>query len=706
MSCQCQAVPHLAKPFADLNLDLCYRSENAGNIVDGFYTPCLERACCYRRAVGYFSSAGLSAAAKGLSAFIRGSGTMLLVASPCLSEEDVLTISRGYDARHDVVARALLAGFKPDIDSITQDRLSCLAWLIAHKRLEIKLAVKKSANGRGICPGIYHEKFGILGDCTGEKVAFSGSSNESAGGLVDNFESIDVFCSWADAERVRIKEAAFERLWTDQTPNLEVTPFPLVALEKLLSYAKQWPPEVDPESARDISRPPTLPLPRDRTNVAELVVARDYQNDAIAAWVKNGHRGFFEMATGTGKTITALHAAERLLKELHQLGIVILVPYQHLVDQWEETARKFGFNPVKCYESTSAWREVLEDQIVDYGIGVRPAICAIVTHKTASEPTFETLIRRIRKPLLVIGDEAHHLGSLGYSPALNTNAQFRLGLSATPTRWFDEEGTSRLTEYFGKTVFEFPLIRAIEEGFLCRYLYFPHISPLTDEEFQKYEELSVQIARVWRSAQSDRRASDRLEFLLRERAEVLNCGSTKLDLLRGLLRAENPDQLCHTLFYCAPKQIDEVVSILASEFGLRIRRFTAEERPAERQELLGDFDAGRIQALVAMKCLDEGVDVPATKMAFILASSSNPREFVQRRGRILRTHPGKRRALVHDLVSVPPLSATTDWVSDCERNLLRRELARFKEFATAADNEYQATAEILEIAKHFHILDF
>lgn len=700
MSSTVRPEPSAENSLAALKFELSYRSD-AGNIVDDFYIPCLERATQYRRAVGYFSSAGLSSAAKGLAAFIRGSGRMFLVASPFLSEEDCAAISTGYDARADVIARALLAGFTPDVDAITADRLACLAWLVGHNRLEIKIAIKKSPEGRALRQGIYHEKIGIFSDALGNRVAFSGSANESAGGLVDNFESIDVYSSWIDAKRVELKELNFERLWANDTPGLEVTSFPLVARDKLLSYARPLPPDFDPESGRL-----TLLTPPPARAVAKTIQTRPYQEAAIQAWVQNGHRGFFEMATGTGKTITALQAAQRLFSHQKQLAVVILVPYQHLVDQWEESARMFGFTPIKCYESTSSWREALEDQLIDYGIGVRKAICPIVTHKTGSESTFRELVSRIRKPFLVIGDEAHHLGSEGHTAALFPNAQFRLGLSATPNRWFDDIGTARLKDYFGATVYEFPLDRAISEGFLCHYQYYPHLASLTDQEFEKYEELSGQINRLWKQAETDDRASSRLEFLLRERAETLNCATNKLELLRKLIQKEQPNRIHHTLFYCAPKQIDEVVAVLAAEFGMRIRTFTAEERPAERLDLLREFDSGRIQALVAMKCLDEGVDVPATKTAFILASSSNPREFVQRRGRILRLYPGKKQAAIHDLIAAPPTGTNSQWITDGERKLLRRELARFKEFACVADNEYQATAEILDIAKHFQILDF
>jgi superfamily II DNA or RNA helicase len=688
----------------ELNLAVSYRSDS-GNIVDQFYVPCLERASTYRRAVGYFTSSGLAVAARGLASFIQGVGTMFLVASPHLEEQDCQAITRGYEARHDVVTRTLVRCFDAAVEDIVRDRLACLAWLVANERLEIKVALPRTEGGK-YRRGIYHEKLGLFTDDEGDTIAFSGSSNETAGGLVDNFESIDVFWSWEDQQkRVAIKEENFKRLWENGTPNLDILPFPQAAYEGLLRFLPPSPPLIDPESAhtRRFHVGPT-PRPRVGFGVPEGLRLWDYQTVAMGKWFENVCRGIYEMATGTGKTVTALSSAVKLFDREHKLGVVILVPFQHLVDQWDEVARGFGLLPVKCYESTASWRETLADQVTDLNIGARNVVCAIATHKTSSSPPFADTIGRLQKPLLVIADEVHHLGAREYSKALIPAAKFRLGLSATPMRWLDPEGNSLLQGYFEKTVFSFPLEEAIEKGFLCHYDYHPHVVPLEPDEFDRYESVSLQVARIFNHAERDERARNRLDFLLRERAEILNCARGKLNTLRTMLT--EPEQITSTLFYCAPGQIDNVVHLLANDLRMRVRRFTAEENVDERQFLLAEFEESKLQALVAMKCLDEGVDVPATRTAYILASSSNPREFIQRRGRILRLHPNKHRATIHDLIAIPPKERLHPEVSECERKLLRRELARFKEFASAADNQYQATEQIMEIAREYEVLDF
>jgi len=276
-------------------------------------------------------------------------------------------------------------------------------------------------------------------------------------------------------------------------------------------------------------------------------------------------------------------------------------------------------------------------------------------------------------------------------------------LSATPDRWFDDTGTQALRTYFGETVFTFPLERAIGLS-LTPYYYYPQLVALTNEEMERYEELSVKIARLINSDNEE--AQETLKLLLIRRAELLNRAANKLEALSDLVDAQ--DGIDHALFYCAPVQIDEVLQLLGWEKGLLVHRFTAEESPTHRQQLLADFAVGSLQGLVAMKCLDEGVDVPSTRTAFILASSSNPREFIQRRGRILRKAPGKEFSIIYDLITVPSsaLSSQDSATFSSETSIVRRELQRFKEFAAPALNKHQAMDVIWQIASRYSLMDF
>ena len=306
-----------------------------------------------------------------------------------------------------------------------------------------------------------------------------------------------------------------------------------------------------------------------------------------------------------------------------------------------------------------------------------------------------------------LSDEVHHLGAEQGRRGLPPHFEYRMGLSATPDRWFDYEGTQALRDYFGGTVFEFTLSDAIAQGFLSEYYYHPHLVELTGIELEQYEELTRRIVRVFNSS-TDSDSTALIEALLRKRADILNKAHNKLGKLAELL--EDEQDLHHALFYCAPGQIDEVLSLLGNQLGLRVHRFTAQESTNERRRLLTDFAQGRLQALVAIRCLDEGVDVPSTQVAYILASTGNPREFIQRRGRILRKSPDKEQAIIHDLITVSSLGndpSGPDWDTfNLERSILKRELARFREFADTALNQFQATQVIWELAKTYNVLDY
>ena len=413
------------------------------------------------------------------------------------------------------------------------------------------------------------------------------------------------------------------------------------------------------------------------------------------------------MATGSGKTITSLAAAVRLLKEQQQLFVIVACPFQHLVDQWAREAERFGFKPLRAYKSRHTWEDAVNSRILDYNLGNRSSVMVIATHATLAGKVMQASLARLSGPSLLIADEAHHLGAEVGRSSLPDQIQYRMGLSATPERWFDDEGTRALHDYFGDTVFEFTLAEAIEQGFLSEYYYHPHLVELTGEELEEYEQLTRRIAQVIDST-GDPSKESLLEALLRQRADILNKAQCKLPTLAELVQDEQ--EIHHALFYCVPGQIDQVLALLGNRFGLRVHRFTFEESTEERIGLLADFEAGRLQGLAAIRCLDEGVDVPSTQVAYILASTSNPREFIQRRGRILRNAPGKDHAIIHDLIAVPSLGNGARTHSpetfNTERRILRRELARFREFADAALNRFQATEVVLDLAKAYNLLDY
>ncbi len=687
------------KAFQHLNLPTVMDTSN-NELSKEFFIPLLSNAIRYDRGVGFFSSGWLRINSRGMVDFARNGGQARWVTSPILDEADWEAIQTGDAARRDLALQAVLRSNVANLAEILEkDTLSALAWLVADEVITFRLALPRHKLERGD----FHDKFGIFTDAEGYHVSFNGSYNDSIQGM-RNYESIKIFCSWLPTFEplVRADQARFERLWNNLDPNVKVFDLPEAAREQILRLRTSNRPYPEPEWMKLRPREPVSVYYPARPIVPNQIALRKYQVDAIESWFAHGCRGLLEMATGTGKTITALAASACLYERERRLAVVIAVPYQHLVDQWQEDAQTFSYRPILAYQSRTRWLNDLNQQIVEYNAGYRDFISVITTHTTFLTSHFQNSISRLRGPALLIADEAHHLGAERSRQSYPTNLPFALALSATPDRWFDDEGTQALRAFFGETVFSFPLERAIGIS-LTPYYYHPHLVPLTEEELEQYAQLSTKIGPLMR--RNDEQGLELLKMLLIRRAELLNKAENKLSSLSALV--DQLDHIEHTLFYCAPKQIDDVVRLLGWEKGLRVHRFTAEEGTQERQQLLTDFSSGNIQALVAMKCLDEGVDVPSTHTAFIIASSSNPREFIQRRGRILRKHPGKDFSVIHDLIAIPPMG----WMQqsppfEAERSIIRRELQRFKEFAAPALNKHQALDVVWDIAKHFGMMDF
>jgi DNA phosphorothioation system restriction enzyme len=438
------------------------------------------------------------------------------------------------------------------------------------------------------------------------------------------------------------------------------------------------------------------------------VAARDYQQDAIKAWSKNSGRGILRMATGTGKTVTALLSVAQTAESIGDVVVVITVPYQHLVDQWAEDIEEFGVEPVRVYRSRRRWQEPLQRQLTEFRSGARSIVVAVVTHTTfASEPFQRTLSRTDSRTMLV-ADEVHHLGAPHLRKAFPEEIPLRLGLSATPKRWYDEEGTEALESYFDGIVYTYGLQNAIDQGALCPYYYIPHIVELTLKETEEYLSLTNKIGRLAQYVDDDIGDADlqdntNLKHALFRRARIVGTAENKLERLTELI--DQSEGVQHTLVYCGDgsveaddieeetkRHVDATAERLCS-IGVNARRFTARESQSERELLLQDFEDGDLQALVAIRCLDEGVDIPATETAYMLASSTNPRQFVQRRGRILRTHPGKKNAVIHDFIAIPGgggLSSLDSEAFSAERSLIEKELQRVSTFAEAAINHPDA----------------
>ncbi|MEU6996698.1 DEAD/DEAH box helicase family protein [Nonomuraea sp. NPDC046570] len=681
-------------------------------MVGEFYIPALAAARQYDRAVGYFTASSLAVLSKGMDDFISRGGMMRIVASPYLEPDDISDIEAGYELRA-VLERAAVR----DLEKATTDRraavgLGKLGRLVAAGRLDIKLAYVSSGNR----VGMYHEKIGVFRDAH-DLVAFKGSSNETLSGLVGNFESIEVFRSWddRDAERALRISRDFEDLWQNRTQFLRVISFndaAKVVIDRsvLISVRIGNVDEIPPDGA------PISIMPQEMVGLLRIPIelhVRDYQKRAVESWFAERGRGILRMATGTGKTITALAAAAQLAKVIQQgdqpLLTVVIVPYQHLVDQWSKDIEWFGVTPIRAYESTGYWHPRATNLLDALALNSARGGVIVTTNKTFGEPHFQRLLDRYSGQLLIIADEVHNLGARHLRDRLPLQASYRLGLSATPERWFDDVGTAMLTEYFGSTVVDMGIGDAIKAGALCRYTYTPILVELDDEESELYAEVTEKIAKILGSQKfTDEPDEDTpLGALLRRRANILGHARAKIPALRREM--ESRRESWHQLLYCAegrhplssgeePSQLEQIMDLVGNQLRLPAARYVAETKRAERQEILRRFGTGDdLKVLVSMRCLDEGVDVPAARTAYLLASSSNPRQFIQRRGRVLRRAPDKELADIIDFVVVPPEDAGIQ--QRTERRMVARELTRVTEFAHLAENE----AETLNILRPLRI---
>jgi len=680
----------------DLDLLPVYDSE-CYDLIRDLQVPLLQHAKDYLRGVGFFTSGWLRLAAQGMAAFVTGGGSARIVVSPTLDAADWEALKLGETAKTDTILREVLARNIEDLAiTLENDTRNALAWMVADGLLEFRFALSRDR----LSAGDYHDKVGIFTDENGDRVAIHGSLNDSIKASL-NGEAFSVFKSWdlGQLPYVKMHKTRLDALWNNHNKQFRVYRIPEAIRDKFIHL-------------RTSSIPPYARFTPQRIGALSphcTINLHGYQQTAISEWRQAGCLGVFEMATGTGKTFTSLAAATSVYQERGKLALIILVPYLHLLEQWERNCNQFGFDPILCSSEHGHWRINVKSAIQDFNIGVKSHICILAVHKTAAMDKFSTAIKRLPMDnLLLIGDEAHGLGALHLRKALIDNAGMRLGLSATPRRWFDDEGTDTIFSYFGPICFEYSLDQAIGK-YLTPYEYYPQLVSLTSEEIDQYEEITHKIGAIASSAKPKSEISERLLKLLLQRARIISSAQQKLPALLQLLRnlmenyRQRGNELNGILIYCAPGGHKEVLQAVAA-LGLRCHEFVHNVRLAEREKLLTQFEAGIIQVLVAIKCLDEGVDVPSTRIAFILASSTNPREFVQRRGRILRKAEGKDHAVIYDFIVAPPLERHLLQVG-ADVAILKREMPRFVEFASSAMNQFRAREVVRDILYHSEMLN-
>ncbi len=578
---------------------------------------------------------------------------------------------------------------------LADERLSeptrILAALVATNIVELKVAIlrrhESTAHNR-----IFHDKVGLVRDSRGDTVAFKGSMNETWGGLSEdgNLESVDVFCSWnggREAERVDEEIRYFDELWRNAYPDLEVRDFPDVAKAELVAAApSDWTSRLDKLSQRSYdhdAEPDASP--------SETRRLRPHQLAGLESWRANQRHGVLAFATGAGKTFTALTAISEAIVT-HGEVVLVVVPDRLLFSQWDKELSDLGARLnakiLRAGAGNNAWRDILGTWTSELP-GRRIVLATLQTARS------EDFLGRIspRRSCFIVADEVHNLGA-GAARALLDESRFgaRLGLSATPERAGDPEGTAAILGFFGRVLEpRYSLQNAIQDQVLTQYFYYPSPVSLSENEAESWRDITRQIVRLRNSPRDDHAGgAERLERLYFERAKIVKQASAKVDLAVDVLTRNYSDG-DRWLIYCDDVEQLDSVSAALHEAGITTMPYHS-AMTGDRAQTLGWLERyGGV--VVAIRCLDEGVDIPAVSHALILASSRNPREFVQRRGRVLRRAEGKHLARIYDAIVVPPArvdAANPDPVT-------AGELARAIEFASGAENP-SADAQLRIIA--------
>ena len=686
-------------------------SSDIDDLVHDFFVPALSRAIRYDRAVGYFTAGALARLAPALDAFLDRSddpAPIRVVASPNLPAIDLRHMELGYKQR---TIEQECTQHRPEFS----DALGAVTWMIQHEMMEFWL-ISGHADGTEC---LYHEKIGVIEDAEGDYLTFEGSPNETAAGLGSNIESFPVHRSWVDGEALHAADAkaAVDALFNPANPRqLRIEPFPEALREGLVrTYTPRSPPTT--RRPAGMSHQPKMLHPADAAQLLHApteIQLRSYQRDAVESWVQANGRGLLSMATGTGKTITALAAAAHLTKAYEKnrpgLAVVVLVPDNSLVELWAHELRAWGAEPACSTRHGSIARlsEALRHQRVHGGASV-----AVWTAQSAMNPKFQAVLNDYPSPRLLVADECHAFGSDKNQQLLTEQFHYRLGLSATIERHLDPDGTDVIKGYFGEVLLNIGISEAIEADALCHYTYTPALVPLDDDEMQEYARLSKAIGKCVRSGQglSVRDLEESAKMLLIQRARLLWHARGKTEAFRVMLESLPESDRNYSLIYTAEgessldnRRQGPLVHQVATHFGLRYSDFVGDTPLEIRSELLAALESGAIDGLVAMKCLDQGIDVPPARVAHFLASTKNPRQYVQRRGRILRLPKDgtTKTARVFDYIAHPASSGPN---FEMERRLAAQEILRAQELAEAADNKHQAIAMLKPMLDRYNLWD-
>jgi len=697
--------------FSQLDLKNWYDSDE-DDIINDFLIPVLSVSKKYRRLSGYFSSSSLAISARGILNLLRNEGCMELVTSPFFTQKDIDIIRQSTRDISEISSDIMLRELQDIDEGFFLDHVKALGWMIKNNLLKIKIVIPVDKNGlpsesNKSHKGVFHLKVGIMEDNKGNVLSFSGSDNESLHGWKINIEEFKVFRNWIAAEcnYYVADEYKYNKYWNNKSFRSLVIDLPDAVENRMLSLS--------PNNLEDINLQHYY---KKKTKDIEYRL-RDYQMDAVNSWVNNGFNGILEMSTGSGKTITSIFCIKKLMSEHEKLVIIVSSPFNHLIEQWKNEVNKFDLTTYSLIADGryKNWRNDLADKLFDVDMGIINNILIYTTHNTFSSKDFINIIKASKQrskeiKFLLLVDEVHGIGSPKRKEGLIEDYDYRLGLSATPKRWFDDEGTDKIFSYFNEVVYHFTLEDAIKLGHLTSYNYKPYFVNLTSDELEEYKKQTNKLSKMYYASKDDKEKMELYSLLCILRQQIIRNAENKLYKFQEIL--SEIQNIKHCLVYCSPQQILEVQDIL-NKRNIIQHKFTQVEGIkgeakygglSEREFLLNKFSEGVYRALVSMRCLDEGVDIPPARLAIMLDNSGNPREYIQRRGRILRNYPGKTIATIYDII-VSPYPPEENLLNELESKIILNELKRYEEFSRIAENSKECLRIIGDIKTKYGLDD-
>ncbi|MDG1955104.1 MAG: DEAD/DEAH box helicase family protein [Polaribacter sp.] len=720
--------------FKNIQFPKTYKySSDSDHIPLEFYEEAFPIAKSIDLLLGYFSSNAIKVLSKSFAEFIYYGGKMRLITNHFLSENDFENLLENIDVKNEDKIIDIfkdLGKLEKNLSQEGQHFFDCLKYLLKNKRLEL-IPVKFNEFDLAHCKKM------ILFDGQ-DYISTDGSINFTLSALIKNSESFQVDAPWVSnvsKERIELERKNFERIFNNDHPNYKHISNEEIErvvkavgndknLKDLLddslklgkdSYSKKVNKIKSEKKERfetlihKIENTPKFPFPQG---------PRDYQKEAFEAWRSNNYSGVFAMATGTGKTITSLNCLLNLYNENGSYRAIILVPSIALLNQWEEEVKSFNFRKILKVGGGNNWEKDLSNYSSNFSWGLKNDLIIISTYGSFVLDRFQKQFQKIQGEFLLIADEAHNMGANNIQSKLpQVRVSKKIGLSATPNRIYDPVGTLAIDSFFNDSppyTYSFGMERALDHGFLTEYKYHPIIVELTECEFEEYSEISKKLLKFFDFENGKFKNDPIVEILLLKRKSIIHKASNKIDAFSHIISELKRINKTKYVFAYIPEGYvqnseDDTVKILDQYLikvhndypEIKMNSYTSHDQ--NLKEILRGFEDGKIEILFAMKMLDEGVDVPRAEVGVFASSTGNPRQFIQRRGRLLRKHKDKTHATIYDMVVIPKLNNYIGELQNIERNLVKNELNRVGYFASLSMNFYDSKEILDEVCQKYDL---